>query len=285
MIRVPDNEYRLEIRLNFTYPESISSTSVGRDQMRILFKDPSQLISGPKMAEGLRRLKVMPLDTEFFVELPPMYVTGLEKSMAAIVDNPTSSTGALVSSVIVNYVTGLSANLLWGGINSLQLVASQALYKVDVPPNCLPLMQFVQTLVTFDMFYDIYDPNDHLPFSETPEFNSNFCLLRYCSFGFYDGLGSVAVILVIQGIVWLGIPLIRTCALRSKGKQCSCCCKCFNKCFKKRCKRIRKRKGMWSQSGDSVSNAAIRLTLENYVSFVIAVGLSMYYAPYILASG
>jgi len=50
-----------------------------------------------------------------------------------------------------------------------------SIYNVIVPPNSKKLLKFLRSLVIFDIFYEFYDPNDHLPFSETPAFSENLC--------------------------------------------------------------------------------------------------------------
>ena len=178
----------------------------------------------------------MPSNFEFLVELPVMYTTEFTKAFDAVVNNPGNSATMVISSIIINYAAGLSANLLWGGINSLQLVASISLYKIIVPPNSLPLVQLLQTLVTFDMIFMIWDPNKHLPFTDTPAYNDNFCLIDYCTLGFYDALGSMAVIIFSTGLIWVSVPAIIFLAERYGWDLWKCC------------KMLRKRHGAFAQT-------------------------------------
>ena len=115
----------LSINLNISQPETISSTSAGSDYMRVYFKEGSSVIKCTNMIGPARQLqgqyKSMPNKEVFDVKLPIMFKTAAAEAAEALVgiaNNPTSQ-GAVISSLIINYATGLSANLLWGGINSL----------------------------------------------------------------------------------------------------------------------------------------------------------------------
>lgn len=163
---------------------------------------------------------------------------------------------------------GLSANLVWGGVNSLQLVGSLALFSVIMPENSKKIWQFVQQLVTFDMLYDIYELPDHMGFTETPFYNLNFCIVDYCSLGYSDALGSIAVIIVVTIIYWTVIYLIMMLAEKSDLQNKWSCCK-----------PIKKRKGccgMWKQDRFSIGNAIVRLLLENYITLLVAGGVAWY---------
>lgn len=87
----------------------------------------------------------MPKDVEVLVKLPALYTTAATEAFEGAVEVLDSAGGrtTIVSSLTVNYAVGMSVNLLWGGINSLQLVTVLAIYNVLVPPNSKSLMKFV----------------------------------------------------------------------------------------------------------------------------------------------
>lgn len=114
------------------------------------------------------------------------------------------------------------------------------------------------------MFYDIYDPNDHLPFSTTQAFSDNFCSVKYCTLGFFDALGSIFVVILIQAAIWVIVPLIRVVAARTKCDRGKCC------------KSVRKRTGPFKQSAASVSNTIMRITTENYITYLTASFISLH---------
>jgi len=110
-----------------------------------------------------------------------------------------------------------------------------SIYNVIVPPNSKKLLKFLRSLVIFDIFYEFYDPNDHLPFSETPAFSENFCQADFCSLGFFDALGSIAVLIILGLILWLVAHTIRFIAAKTGCDRW------------KYCKSIREREGMFSE--------------------------------------
>ena len=146
----------------------------------------------------------------------------------------------------------------------MQLVAILSMYNVLLPQNSKKLIDFIHTMVTFDMIYDIYDPTSAIEFSETPAFNQNFCEVALCSLGFYDALGSVAVIIVLTILTWLTVPPIRYLAGKCGCDKLTCC------------RKVKNREGVWAQDRYSVSNELLRIFLENIIGFQIAGSLAIF---------
>lgn len=122
------------------------------------------------------------------------------------------------------------------------------------------------------MLYDIYELPDHMGFTETPFYNKNFCIVDYCSLGYADALGSIAVIIIVTIIYWVGVYLIMLIAEKTDLQNKWRCCK-----------PIRKRKGccgMWRQDRYSIGNAIVRLLLENYITLLVAGGVAWYAKKY-----
>lgn len=117
-----NSDFSLKLTVNFTDPDTISSSAMGEDILRVVFKDASNFISCPliKQSDG-RRLSAMPKGVEVKTRLPSLFKTsateGFDRALA-VLDNAAGK-GSIVSSVVVNYIIGMSINLLWGGINSL----------------------------------------------------------------------------------------------------------------------------------------------------------------------
>ena len=62
-------------------------------------------------------------------------------------------------------------------------------------------------MTKFDMFYDIYDPNSLINFTETQPYNDRFDSLGMSSVGFFDVLGSVLIIIISTAIMQIVRPL------------------------------------------------------------------------------
>lgn len=76
------------------------------------------------------------------VTLPSMYsskLTRFTELMISILDSPAIK-GGLASSQYLHYSVGMSVNLLWGGVNALQLVVTIAIYNVLMPHNSKSLI-------------------------------------------------------------------------------------------------------------------------------------------------
>jgi len=97
------------------------------------------------------------------------FVKGIETAAEAVVTEGKKAgpQSAVWGSIVINYVAGLSANLLWGGINALSLITSTALLKITIPTTAMPLFNFLKDMTKFDMFYDIYNPVEKMNFTET----------------------------------------------------------------------------------------------------------------------
>ena len=110
--------------------------------------------------------------------------------------------------MFVNYLIGLSGSLLWGSINALQIISSTALFDVVIPQDCVLTFQFLKNMTKFDLFYEIYDPNTLVGYTDTQPFNDRFESLGYESVGFFDLVGSVMVFVIYLISMQIARPLI-----------------------------------------------------------------------------
>ena len=88
----------------------------------------------------------MPDGFEMMIAMPAFAPEDSAQAAAnAVVDIAGSSGGqkTILITLVVNYAVGLSANLIFGGINSLQIVGSLALFSIIVPPNSTKMVQFI----------------------------------------------------------------------------------------------------------------------------------------------
>ena len=93
--------------------------------------------------EDVRRLIGMPEDYSLFVKLPMFIPSSTAEVAAEVLVETVGSTGGqstMFIALIINYMIGLSAYLVFGGINCLQLVSFVALFSIIVPPNSLPII-------------------------------------------------------------------------------------------------------------------------------------------------
>ena len=98
-------------------------------------------------------------------------------SAVNVLDN--AGKGALISNLIVNVMISGALNLLWGMINSLQIIAHFPLVNVIMPANCQLVFSFIIKIATFDVVdvSTIMDWIDEIFPSESDEdivMNDNF---------------------------------------------------------------------------------------------------------------
>lgn len=107
----------------------------------------------------------------------------------------TGTKAIVFSSIVLATFFNLSLQLLWGGINALQIIAHLPLNNVNFPSNAFQVFQFLAEVVSFDLFApaDYYD----FGFTETEPFNSNYEELGYETTNFLENLGSISLIFLV----------------------------------------------------------------------------------------
>jgi hypothetical protein len=157
------NSKTLVFSLTFENPESISSNSevFGKDYMNVTVHDAASIINCPNLSPlpGRMLAQGMP-NFNMMSPLPIQFAAGAAaaaESIAAAANSPTTK-GAMIGTMAINYAAGCAANLLFSGINSLQVIVTNTQYNIIVPPNSVSILSFVKTMVSFDMVYSFWDP-------------------------------------------------------------------------------------------------------------------------------
>lgn len=85
----------------------------------------------------------MPKGFEITVSLPMFSPSNTAQTAANILTDTLGSTGGqniTFLMLLMNYAVGLSANLVFGGINALQIVGTLAIFSIIVPPNSMKIV-------------------------------------------------------------------------------------------------------------------------------------------------
>ena len=85
--------------------------------------------------------------------------------------------------------------MVWGGVNSVQLISHLPLNEINFPPNTYDFYNYLAQVVSFD----VYPPTENYDFdiSETEPRSLGFELLDYESVNFYDAVGSISLIFLL----------------------------------------------------------------------------------------
>jgi hypothetical protein len=153
------NSKTLVFSLTFENPESISSN--GKDIMNVTVANAASLINCPNLSPLPGRMLAQGMPNFNMMSPLPMQISAgaaaAAESIAAAANSPTTK-GAMIGTMAINYAAGCAANLLFSGINSLQVIVTNTQYNIIVPPNSVSILSFVKTMVSFDMVYSFWDP-------------------------------------------------------------------------------------------------------------------------------
>lgn len=137
------NDSSFNITLNFTNPHELSATSQP-EFVQVKFNYP----------EYFQSLAGNPLTTNRAVKrIPKQWANSFLWGKLENVTSSARKVGAsLVSgSVALNYLLSASLALIWGLINSMQIITVLPLTEVTYPKNALALNAVVLTIATFDV--------------------------------------------------------------------------------------------------------------------------------------
>lgn len=167
--------------------------------------DTSQFINCDEFFQR-RSLSPMPKAFEIFVTLPPQKQMLIREngeaaprapSGAEVLTQSDAVQSTFTSSLIANYIFGLSSQMLWGGINAMQVICASALFQVTLPGNTQPLYSYIQSLTSFDFYNPIDTLSNWFGFSETDPYSDNFDSLGFGSINYYDSIGGLIIIIAV----------------------------------------------------------------------------------------
>lgn len=121
-----------------------------------------------------------------------------------------------MSSLIANYGFGLSSQMLWGGINAMQVICVSALLQVTLPGNTQPLYSYIQSLTSFDFYNPIDTLSKWFGFSETDPYSDNFDSLGFGSINYYDSMGGLIIIIASVTLFQVLAPLLQCCKKKTQ---------------------------------------------------------------------
>lgn len=174
----------IELRLSFATLDLVSCFEE-LDFLVIFFHHSSEIFFKPAKAN---LFDPVPNGYIAFVDVPPqLKQTSTDKEPASVQASKAASV-AVYSSVSLTAISNaalentatFSLQLLWGIINSMQLVTHLPLYRVTIPANAMVLFNELQLIVSFDYLEKIYPGYARdLGISETAAFDGRFERLGY----------------------------------------------------------------------------------------------------------
>ena len=148
--------------------------------------------------------------------------------------------------------------MMWGGINSMQIISHIPLANINLPQASLYLFSFISEVVSFEYL----NPKDWVdsPFMETPPFRDEYDDLGYEDMIFLHNIGHISVLVAAIHINIFLYPCYR----------CLTTCACL-------CKTIRDKGDQYKFKVSLVSNSMIRLGIEIYFDILVAalIGLQL----------
>ncbi|CDW77305.1 UNKNOWN [Stylonychia lemnae] len=188
------NDYnKIEIQIEFLNDKNISMGQI-QDQLQVSVNltQNSQLI-------------------QVFKLIPPQEQNLEFNSIINDITTNTIST-VLYGSIGINMLIGTSLQLVWGMVNTLQLVSHTPLFSIPYTAEILIFLKAVFTVVTFDPF----NSSQHLqkifqlrPVDEYEDFNDRFEFLGYDNSNFIYLIGPPILLLIFNIGLILIFALIR----------------------------------------------------------------------------
>ena len=122
-----------------------------------------------------------------------------------------------LGNVVASAFMSVSMNLLWGMVNTLQLIIHLPLISVYFPQNCQLFFSFIVDIVNFSLIPTDKIMNKIFSFknSTSEAMGNNFKSLGYKSANILKNLGLIAVGLAALGIVVVLLVLVKYLANRS----------------------------------------------------------------------
>ena len=138
----------MRISLNFKYPEMIGRSVIGKDILKVRVLSPGLFLSQSTQTPVLD-------ETVAEHNLKRQLDKGKAEEIAAMQEQAQSiqsgSSALMGGSFAINLLLASSLSLLWGLINSLQLVAHFPLLNVDIPVNAQIYFEVMLEVATFDL--------------------------------------------------------------------------------------------------------------------------------------
>jgi len=112
-----------------------------------------------------------------------------------------ASNAAVVSNLMINLVLSGAMNLLWGLINSLQLIVVMPLFQVFIPSNASFLLSVIMDIANLNVLLtdDIY--GEMFNFTQTEPYRENFGFAGYETSNYILNLGTMFLIILVFMVI------------------------------------------------------------------------------------
>eukprot|EP00347_Sterkiella_histriomuscorum_P009055 403342698 len=180
----------IQIKIDFSRPLLVQSKGIDKTQLRITLTNPSFLYTNTN--------KSMSFSTYVPPQLPD-YDGDFVKQIAQFFNNTFSS--ILITQVGTQMIISQSLQVLWGFVNSQQLISHLPLYELMIPANLYYFFQLVVGSLRFDYLFSELLVQSVFDIPEQDAYNDNFRDFGYDSKIAFQNMGFNTFLLLISPIL------------------------------------------------------------------------------------
>lgn len=211
---------RIRVQMNFTLPELVSQGLKDKDKIVVemlpeIFTEEIEFRPGSI-------IKTESEDYSFSVDLEKQTSKDLDEVISMLLSAIRAVMfGFATSNVILSFFFSQVIQLLWGAINTLQMIVLTVLFNVSMPVNAYAILIEIMKITNLDVIDTSWLLDKLIELTETPSFNYKFLDAGYEMTTFFIELGPL-LFLVLASAAYFAIraPLSR---LYRKSQSKNCC--------------------------------------------------------------
>lgn len=205
---------RIRVQMNFTLPELVSQGLQDKD--RIVVEMLPQIFTEELEFRPGSIIKSTAEDYTFVQELPKQTSKELDEVLSMLLDFiRVMMFGFITSNIFLGFFFSQLVQLLWGAINTLQMIVLTVLFNLAMPVNAYTILIEIMKITNLD----VIDTGEFLDMvisvTETPSFGFKFLEGGYDTTSYFIELGPLFFV-IIGAFIYVVLKLLIMCLLRKK---------------------------------------------------------------------